>query len=296
MNRHSDLLDAPIATTNGNPVNVSSVPQRSVFRYPGGKTWLVPQLRAWLKSLPKRPKLLVEPFVGGGIISLTAAFENLADEVLMVELDQDVAAVWQTIVAGEGDKLGRKILNFELTRESLMEELQRTPTDTLHRAFQTILKNRTFHGGILAKGSGTLKHGDGKGVLSRWYPVTLAKRFQAIDLVRSKLRFVHGDAFDVIREYSDRKTAAWFIDPPYSAGKGKRAGSRLYTHWELDHAGLFDAVGKVAGDFLMTYDNADDVREMAVSRGFATQTVAMTGTHHNHTLELLIGRDLDWVL
>lgn len=29
----------------GQIVNVASVPQRSPFRYPGGKTWLVPHIR-----------------------------------------------------------------------------------------------------------------------------------------------------------------------------------------------------------------------------------------------------------
>ena len=33
-----------------NVVNVASVPQRSPFRYPGGKTWLVPVVRQWLKQ------------------------------------------------------------------------------------------------------------------------------------------------------------------------------------------------------------------------------------------------------
>ena len=36
-------------------VNVASVPQRSPFRYPGGKTSFVPYLRDWLRSLRKRP-------------------------------------------------------------------------------------------------------------------------------------------------------------------------------------------------------------------------------------------------
>ena len=69
------------------PVNVSSVPQRSPFRYPGGKTWLVPLFRRWMMSLPSQPEVLVEPFAGGGIISLTTAFELLADKAVMVELD-----------------------------------------------------------------------------------------------------------------------------------------------------------------------------------------------------------------
>src|SRR5687768_13627214 len=46
--------------------NVASVPQRSPFRYPGGKTWLVPLVRHWLGTLDRKPSLLVEPFAGGG--------------------------------------------------------------------------------------------------------------------------------------------------------------------------------------------------------------------------------------
>ena len=78
---------------NKKPVNVASVPQLSPFRYPGGKTWFVPTFRRWITSLKIRPNLLIEPFAGGGIISLTALAENYVDRVLMVELDKDIAAV-----------------------------------------------------------------------------------------------------------------------------------------------------------------------------------------------------------
>ena len=44
----------------------------------------------------KGPRLLVEPFAGGGIVSLTAVMENLADESIMVELDKDVAATLES--------------------------------------------------------------------------------------------------------------------------------------------------------------------------------------------------------
>src|SRR5882724_2138606 len=79
-------------------VNVASVPQRSPFRYPGGKTWLIPRLHQWLLSRVIKPAELIEPFAGGGIVSLTTAFENLADSVTMVEFDDDVAAVWETML------------------------------------------------------------------------------------------------------------------------------------------------------------------------------------------------------
>src|SRR5258706_15443167 len=68
------------------PVNVASVPQRSPFRYPGGKTWLVPYIREWLRSQRSPPSRLIEPFAGGGIVSLTAAFERLAKHVIFADL------------------------------------------------------------------------------------------------------------------------------------------------------------------------------------------------------------------
>jgi hypothetical protein len=62
-----------IVSNNQKVVNVSSVPQRSPFRYAGGKTWLIPKIRQWLHYHGSVGKELIEPFAGGGIVSLTAA-------------------------------------------------------------------------------------------------------------------------------------------------------------------------------------------------------------------------------
>jgi DNA adenine methylase len=277
------------------PINVASVPQRSPFRYPGGKTWLVPLFRRWMLSLPGQPKILVEPFAGGGIISLTAAFEWLADKVVMVELDKQIAAVWETILGGNAEWLAKRLLTFELTPESAKAELAKLPRSQREFAFQTILKNRTAHGGILAEGAGVLKNGEnGKGILSRWYPQTIGKRITNIELVAGRLKFIHGDAFDVLARFQKNRDAVFFIDPPYTAG-GKRAGSRLYTHSEVDHERLFSLCEKLRGGFLMTYDNVEEVQVLAERHGFETRPVAMKNTHHAEMDELLIGRNLDWV-
>ena len=275
-------------------VNVSAVPQRSPFRYPGGKTWLVPQLRRWLWSKNRRPAELFEPFAGGGIIGLTAAAEGLAEHVTLVELDSEVAAVWHTVLGGEASWLAERIRGFRLSRERLYEELGKEPKSTKHKAFQTILKNRTFHGGILAPGSGTLKYGEnGKGICSRWYPETLARRILGIEAIRDRISFIEGEGVEVVRKASRRSDIAFFIDPPYTAA-GKRAGRRLYKHYSLDHEKLFETVAEVKGDFLMTYDDARGVREMARKREFDMETVGMMNTHHSEMRELLIGRDLSW--
>lgn len=275
-------------------VNVASVPKRSPFRYPGGKTWFVPTFRKWMKAR-KRTSTLLEPFAGGGIISLTAAFENLAERAVLVELDDNVAAVWTTIIQGDYLKLAKKILEFELSVRTAERALSRRPRSTLDHAFQTILRNRVSHGGIMAPGSGLTKTGEGgKGISSRWYPETLANRIVAIGAIRSKLEFVHGSAFDVIPEYLDDPCAALFIDPPYTAA-GKRAGRRLYSNHQLDHDRLFDLVETAAADFLFTYDDSIEVRAKAASHQMEIGFVPMKNTHHAKMQELIIGRGLAWL-
>jgi len=277
------------------PVNVASIPQRSPFRYPGGKTWFVPTFRNWIAILYPKPKVLIEPFAGGGIISLTALFENLVTSAVMVELDEDIAAVWKLVVGGHTQWIAKRILEFNLTKDSVIREISRSDSDIKEKAFQTILKNRTFHGGILAEGSGFLKYGEnGKGIRSRWYPGTLARRFTDLSLIADRICFRQDDGLDVIREYFNRKDAIYFIDPPYTAG-GKKAGNRLYRHCNLDHDRLFSLCEMIKGDFLMTYDDADEVKVMARKHGFQMRLIPMNNTRHAIMEELVIGKDLSWM-
>lgn len=71
---------------NNKVVNVASVPMRSPFRYAGGKTWLVPYVRMWLRERGGNEKQLIEPFAGGGIISLTTIFEQFVEQVTLVKI------------------------------------------------------------------------------------------------------------------------------------------------------------------------------------------------------------------
>lgn len=285
----------PNLTNINGPINVASVPQRSPFRYAGGKTWFVPTFRRWMKQLDKRPRVLVEPFAGGATIALTSVCENRVDHAVLIELDPDVAAVWQTVVADDAPQLAQKILAFDLTVENVKAQLLCESSGHLDRAFKTILKNRTFHGGILAAGSGLIKAGEaGKGISSRWYPETLAKRFKALHVIRERLTILCGDSLALSDDYVKDSQAAFFIDPPYTAG-GKKAGKRLYTFSEINHGALFDICANVSGEFVMTYDDADEVHTLALARSFDTRLIAMKNTHHAEMSELVIGRNLSWL-
>ncbi len=284
------LPERSVRYTADRPVNVASVPQRSPFRYPGGKTWLVPYLRDWLRPKQKLPARFIEPFAGGGIISLTVAFERLAKHVIFAELDSGVAAVWRVVLNGQAEWLAREILGFEVTLKNVRSLLDAPAESIREKAFQTILRNRVQRGGIMAAGAGLVKTGEnGRGLLSRWYPATLARRIREINHLKDRLTFIEGEGFDLLDEHKADRDAVFFIDPPYTF-----AARRLYTRWQIDHRRLFKAMQACKGDFLMTYDNTPEIADLAREFGFESRPVAMKNTHHARMTELLIGRDIEW--
>lgn len=262
---------------------------RSLFRYPGGKSWLLNDLRRWLSAQPSTPAHLLEPFAGGGVVSLTAVAEGLVDRATLVELDDAVAAVWQTVLGGDVDALAERISEYALTSSSLRQLLNSEPRTREELAFRTLVRNRVNRAGILAPGAGAMS----AGLTSRWYPQTLVRRAQDIAALSERLAFTHGDGLAELRAAGTQPDLIVFIDPPYSA-PGKGAGKRLYSHWMLDHEELFSLASQMRGDVLMTYDDTASVRTLAASFGFEVERVAMRNAHHRRMNELLIGRDLHW--
>lgn len=270
-------------------VNVATVPQRSPLRYPGGKTWLVPHIRKWLGATEQPARLLVEPFAGGGIVSLTAVMENLADRSIMAELDRDVAAFWHAALH-HGPELRRKVLGFEPTRENVEALACVCPSNVVDHGFRTLVLNRTRRGGILAAGASLSRVGEnGKGVASRWYPNTIVDRLSEITKCADRIGFCETDGLHLLDALLSipGSGAAIFVDPPYTAG-GKRAGKRLYAHHSLDHAKLFSMLADSEVNFLMTYDAAAEIISLVRKHEFSAVQVMMKNTHHARVPELVI--------
>lgn len=272
-------------------VNVASVPQRSPLRYPGGKTWLVPHIREWLRQT--KPEILIEPFAGGGIVSLTAVMEGFVSAAVMVEIDRDVAAFWRSAVE-HGDKLQELICQFNPTITRLRKLEKSSPSTLEEHGFRTLVLNRTRRGGILAPGASFCRNGEnGKGVLSRWYPETLSSRLSAIREHSDRITFLEGDGMKLLpfllRGWG--RKAAVFLDPPYTAKGGKRAGSRLYAHYDIDHVRLFSLLAENDTNFLMTYDAAPEIVDLVRRYDFDTVCLSMKNGHHNHLPELVITSD-----
>ena len=317
-------------------VNVACVPQRSPLRYPGGKTWLIPHVRYWLTGhvgaapsarggadahnsrqrqlqapesfstarAAAKPGLLVEPFAGGGIVSLTAVMEGMVERCMLAEIDEDVSAFWQAALRC-GASLQSRVRRFQPTRDAVNALASNVPAGVLDRGFRTLVLNRTRRGGILAAGASLSRRGEnGKGVASRWYPETTIRRLAEIERHAPRIDFRKTDGLDLLASLAstniERKgrprgagppsEVVAFVDPPYTAAGGKRAGSRLYRHYDVDHAKLFDTLANSSLDFLMTYDCAPEIVSLVKEHGFHAVRVAMKNTHHAKLSELVITR------
>lgn len=250
----------------------------------------MPYVRQWLGSFDEPPRF-VEPFAGGANVGLTVAIEGLAKHVTLIEIDPDVAAVWETVLNGHARNLANRILSFRVSKRSVNAVLAKQYDSSLSRAFATILKNRVRRGGILADGASLLKRGENdKGLKSRWYPETLQRRIETVSQHGKKITFLQGDGVSFIRSHCRDRHLAFFIDPPYTV-----AGRRLYAHSNLDHRELFETIASVRGNMLVTYDNCAPIRKLAREFGFQIKRVSMRTAHHSNRVELLIGRDFSWL-
>jgi len=269
--------------------NVSQVPKYSPFRFPGGKTWLYPFAKEWVKHYSN--KTLIEPFAGGASIGLAAAIEGWVKNIILIEIDPQIYCVWKCIIEGNAKELAKRVCNFDFNESSVEKQIHLTTNNLVDKAFITLLRNRINHGGILANGSGKLKHGEaGKGILSRWYPKTISDRIIKINSAIDKLEVFQTDGIEYINKHSLASDVIFFVDPPYTV-----AGKRLYDYFEIDHEKLFFELSMVKSPFMLTYDDSPLVTDLINKYNFDYERVLMTTTHHRKKYELIISKDLNWM-
>ena len=241
-------------------VNVACVPQRSPLRYPGGKTWLIPHVRYWLTGhvgaapsarggadahnsrqrqlqapqssstarAAAKSGLLVEPFAGGGIVSLTAVMEGMVERCMLAELDEDVSAFWQAALRC-GASLQSRVRRFQPTRDAVNALASSVPAGVLDRGFRTLVLNRTRRGGILAAGASLSRRGEnGKGVASRWYPETTIRRLAEIERHAPRIDFRETDGLDLLASLASAPCAP--SENPLASGNGARASQDARLH------------------------------------------------------------------
>lgn len=226
---------------------------------------------------------------------MAAVAEGLARRARLVELDQDIAAVWQAMLGPDTYQLALKVGNLDPTYETVRRVLDSEPRTTLQRAFRILVRNRVSFRGVMTAHAGLTRQGrDETGFRQMWNGERLAERILAIHSLRDRLEFEHGDGLAALERYANDRRTAVFADPPYTDEDAVLA-SQFYRHHVINHERLFELAAGTAGPTLLTYDPSPTVLSLAARHGLDARTLTVYTAQLQYKRELLIGRDLSWL-
>lgn len=237
----------------------------SPLRYPGGKTCLYDLLVKILKANGAERREYAEPFAGGCGLALSLLYGGHVSDIHINDIDPSIWAFWHCVL-NRTDELVDRIENTPVTISEwrTQREIHRSAdlSDVLELGFSAFFLNRTNRSGII-KGAGVIGGIEQKGnykVDCRYNATDLARKVRRISKYRDRIHLTREDAIDFL---SDKKrvrpeTTFFCIDPPYF-----NKGSSLYTSFydPNDHAELAHAVLDLKNQWIVTYDDADEIRK-----------------------------------
>ncbi len=218
--------------------------ERSILRYPGGKTRALSFL---LPLFPKNLKTLISPFIGGASVELSLAAKGI--KVYGYDIFTPLVEFWQcalkqpSVLADEVEKY------YPLSKESFysLQQTHTTLKTKLQRAAAYYVLNRSSFSGATLSGG-----------MSPGHP-----RFTETAIER--LRTFHNP--NIVVAKADYKEALIkhnadfaYLDPPYLI-KNALYGKNGDAHKYFDHEGLAGILSK-RGNWILSYNDCNEIRKL----------------------------------
>lgn len=249
----------------------------SPLRYPGGKRRLAPYVAQTLQLNALRPKLYVEPFAGGASVAIQLLHDDLVEQVALGEKDPMVAGFWKAVFS-EPERLIDKLSRLTPSLE-LWEHYRATrPRTTLGWAIKCLYLNRTSFSGILSTTAGPIggrQQASEHSIGCRFPVERLAKRIRQIAAFADRIAFIHeGGWQEMLAQVQarglQRHEVFYYLDPPFY-----EKADRLYRYYfaEADHQQLYDALGQLEANYVLSYDAAPAAIAKYSARGAAPRQV-----------------------
>ena len=236
----------------------------SPLRYPGGKGRLSQYVIDLIEANDLVGGQYVETYAGGAGIAITLLYLEYASRVHLNDVDPAVYSFWKAVV-DHTDDLARLVRDTPLTLDERLRQkaIYKDPNPgVLALGFATFYLNRTNRSGIIHGGviGGNKQDGAYK-IDARFNRDELVKRIEKVGSYGPRISLYNKDAAEFISgdlKQMPAKTLV-YLDPPYYAN-----GSRLYrnTYKHPDHAKIAALVGSIEQPWIVSYDNADAIREL----------------------------------
>lgn len=229
---------------------------RSPLRYPGGKT------KSQKQIVPRIPtfKEFREPFVGGGSTFLAVKQRAEIDRVYIInDLYHDLYCFWHqlkfhgpeliTSVQEIKDtwKDGRELFSY-LTEPNMIE------TD-FQKAVRFFVLNRITFSGTIESG------GYSEQAFHLRFTQSSIDRLQKVPQLLGNVKVEYGDYKKWIEKPGE--DVFIFLDPPYLSTKQSRLyGKKGQLHTGFDHHEFAEIMKDCSHNWLITYDDSPEVREL----------------------------------
>ena len=268
----------------------------SPLRYPGGKTKIAPLVYAIMENAGVKNGVYIEPFAGGCGVGLALLLSNKVDHIVINDMDIAIYAFWYSVV-NYTDAFIQLIKETQITIQEWYRQkevfINRDVTNLLELGFATFFLNRTNRSGILKAGPiGGYNQTGNYLIDARFNKEDLIKRIEHISKYKDKISLFNLDIKDFIKmvlpQY--KNNAFVYFDPPYY-----KKGHELYINYfkPEDHEDLAKLIKKIKIDWMVTYDNVEEVKAIYQDREQKTYDLNYSLASRGKNSEIIVlSRDL----
>ncbi|WP_409306135.1 DNA adenine methylase [Pectobacterium sp. B1J-3] len=264
----------------------------SPLRYPGGKTAIIKMIHKIIYDNGLQRCGYSEPYAGGCGLALSLLFKGYVHKLNLNDYDRSIWAFWHSILH-DTERFVKKIIDTEVTLDEWYKQREiqknKNQAESFELGFSTFFMNRTNRSGIILK-AGVIGgfHQSGKYKIDcRFTKKNLIDKINRISLYKNKISIHNLDAVDFLKKIDEEesKNNLFFIDPPYFV-----KGSTLYTNFyeKEDHRILYNEIIKLKSPWLLTYDNAPEIKELYESLIQYTFSLKYSAADKKIGTELLI--------
>lgn len=204
------------------------------------------------------PSVFVEPFAGGGSLSLHLLGKGLVKQIALYDLDPVVYGFWWTVF-NRCNPLIDKVRSTPVTIDEWTRQKAISHAGMAKNAWKCLFLNRTSFSGILANGAGPLGGKSQKSdypIGCRYNKETLVQQLGDLWEHRDSVKEVAClDWYQVIQKYNKLKTPFLYLDPPFFYKANK-----LYNFFfEMsEHRRVVSTLFQTETPWMLSYDYCDE--------------------------------------
>lgn len=234
----------------------------SPLRYPGGKTSLLPFLKALLEKNAPAGVTYVEPFCGGAGAAIGLLLNGVVGKIVLNDVDSAIHSVWWAIL-NETEAFVRKLESTPIDIEEWRRQkavFLNKDSSRFEEGFAALYLNRCNRSGILLANpiGGLTQEGKWK-MDARFRKNVLIGKIERIAERKADITLYNEDVFGFLRILDGMDNIFVYFDPPYIHG-----GPKLYLNsfTERKHQDLADLLANATYPWIMTYDDNDSIKKI----------------------------------